>query len=497
MHPDQDFDPERDLSPDRADLVQDLELSTLLHAMATGDQFLYDVASQAILGSVADPSVILYRQHVLADCLQQPTVIREIYDIVVEAITREKKEYFSLLRRSPDGVLNRSVRVLEIFIGQLRRLRNIADQHANNFNSEGFGRFYAMLSKELDDDFFTQAENHIRELKFRRGVLISVQLGKGNKGIGYVLRKLREQSWTERISPGRSGYSFHIPDRDENGFRALSELQDRGINLVANALAQSTDHILSFFRMLRSELGFYVGCLNLRERLASKGEPTCFPAPVAAGQTTLSARGLYDVCLSLHIGERAVGNAVNADGRQLIMITGANQGGKSTFLRSVGLGQLMMQCGMFVPAEEFRADVRRGVFTHYKREEDATMQSGKLDEELSRMSGIIDRITAGGLLLCNESFASTNEREGAEIASQIVQALLDRGIKVLFVTHLFELAHRFHREGAAGSLFLRAQRRPDGARTFRLAEGEPLPTSHGEDVYQRIFRPDPASAAAR
>jgi MutS domain V len=75
------------------------------------------------------------------------------------------------------------------------------------------------------------------------------------------------------------------------------------------------------------------------------------------------------------------------------MITGANQGGKSTFLRSVGVAQLMMQCGMFVAAESLRASVVDGVFTHFKREEDATMERGKLDEELSRMSDIVDAIT--------------------------------------------------------------------------------------------------------
>ena len=82
----------------------------------------------------------------------------------------------------------------------------------------------------------------------------------------------------------------------------------------------------------------------------------------------------------------------------------------------------MMQCGMFVAAESFRANVSDGVFTHYKREEDANMKSGKLDEELGRMSAIIDNVTPNSIVLFNESFASTNEREGSEIARQIVRA---------------------------------------------------------------------------
>ncbi|HTE83744.1 MAG TPA: DNA mismatch repair protein MutS, partial [Dehalococcoidia bacterium] len=271
------------------------------------------------------------------------------------------------------------------------------------------------------------------------------------------------------------------------------------INLAANAVAQSADHILSFFTMVRAELGFYIGCLNLRGLLAEKGEPLCFPAPVAAGKSSLDCRGLYDPCLSLSLRDRAVGNDVNADGTLLVMITGANQGGKSTFLRSIGLAQLMMQCGMFVAAEAFRSNVCEALYTHFRREEDPTMTSGKLDEELNRMSEIAGRVTPNCMLLLNESFSATNEREGSEIASSIVLALLEAEIKVCFVTHSFELANGFYRQGADTALFLRAERQADGGRTFKLAEGEPLPTSYGEDLYNRIFdeAPDVGDATPR
>jgi DNA mismatch repair ATPase MutS len=248
--------------------------------------------------------------------------------------------------------------------------------------------------------------------------------------------------------------------------------------------------------MLRLELAFYLGCLNLRARLDEKGEPTCFPEPLGPGQLRLAAQGIYDVCLTLHLEDRVVGNEVNADGKSLVMITGANQGGKSTLLRSLGLAHLMMQSGMFVGAQSFRANVCAGVFTHYKREEDAAMESGKLDEELSRMSEIADQITPTSILLCNESFASTNEREGSEIARQVVRAMLDKQIKVFFVTHMYELAHGFHAQQLPTALFLRAEREPDGSRTFKLVEREPLPTSYGEDTYRRVFgAADPEAAA--
>ncbi len=489
MHRDQDFDLEQKLPPNEGALTQDLELNTLFNAMSLEDKFLFDVAKRAVLSSLKDPEEIVYRQQVLADCLDQPSVVRQIYDIAVGAIQAERTVW-GMFGRSPDSILHRSVEVLELLVGFLKRLRKIAYETAGRFRSEGFVRFFAMLANELDDDFFRTIEAHLRELQFRRGVLISAGLGAGNKGTNHILRRPREQHWRERIfSMSRSGYSFQIAERDESGFRALEELRGKGINLVANALAQSTDHILSFFRMVRAELAFYVGCLNLHARLLEKGEPMCFPVRVAPDGQTFSAQGLYDVCLSLRLKTRVVGNDVNADGKSLVIITGANQGGKSTFLRGIGLAQLMMQSGMLVPAESLRANVCNGIFTHYKREEDSSMTSGKLDEELGRMSGIADMITPNSLLLCNESFAATNEREGSEIARQITRALIEAGVKVFFVTHLFDFAHGFYRQGLGTVLFLRAERQPDGRRTFRLVEGEPLPTSYGEDSYQRIFHP--------
>lgn len=492
MHRDRDFDAAQALPVNEAAFTQDLELTTLFNAMSVGDTFLFDVARRAVLASLTDPAAIVYRQQVLADCLAQPSIVRQMYDLAVDALQAERKVW-GLWGRTPDSILHRSVQVLELLTGYLKDLRKIAGEAAARFQSEGFVRFFAMLTGELDDTYFQTIEAHLRELKFPRGVLLSAELGKGNRGTSYVMRRPRAQRWIERIAPTLSrsaGFSFTIAERDENGFKALEDLRGRGINLVANALAQAADHIVSFFSMVRTELAFYVGCLNLHARLLRSGDPVCFPVPEAAAGQTLTAQGLYDVGLALHLETRVVGNELRADGESLIIITGANQGGKSTFLRSIGLAHLMMQCGMFVSAESFRATVCDGVFTHFKREEDASMTSGKLDEELSRMRDIADTITANGILLCNESFAATNEREGSEIARQIIRALTEAGVKIVFVTHLFDLAHSFYLQRLDTALFLRAERLPDGHRTFRLIEGEPLPTSYGEDSYMRIFGTD-------
>jgi len=98
-------------------------------------------------------------------------------------------------------------------------------------------------------------------------------------------------------------------------------------------------------------------------------------------------------------------------------------------------------------------------------------------------------------VLFNESFAATNEREGSEIARQITTALIERGVKVFFVTHLYAFAHGFVSRANGNTAFLRADRKPGGQRTFRIVPGEPLKTSFGEDLYKEIFPAEEPVAA--
>ncbi|MDI3314315.1 MAG: DNA mismatch repair protein [Mycobacterium sp.] len=489
LHPERDPDLEPAIPrPLREQIDDDLELTRLYPAMAAGDEFLLETARKVLALPVTDPDVIVYRQQVLADCLANRAAVQQMYDIAVDAVQVRRKIFLGgLLTRDPDSLLRRSVRVLELLAGNLKQLRTLRDAHAGRFRSRGFQQLLAMIGDQLSDDYLKRLDEDLSELHLPRGILVSAQLGLGNKGAHYLLHQPPRRSWWDRLTGNHDGCGFVVDDRDEAGARALSELAGRAINEVANVVAQSADHVEGFFGRLRTELGFYLGCLNLYDELTRFGVPACFPIPSPAGTPEFQCRDLRDVGLCLTTVTKVTGNDVNADGKSLIVITGANAGGKSTFLRSVGAAQVMMQAGMFVTAESFRADVRDGVFTHFKREEDATLTRGKLDEELARMSAIAEHIGPRSLLLCNESFASTTEREGSEIARGVVDAMVDAGVKVVFVTHFYDLASSLCARRDPAYFFLRAERRPDGVRTFRLFPGEPAPTSHGEDSLRRVF----------
>lgn len=484
LYPDRDF-AERELTAADKILMQDLELATIIAAMAGGDELIEETAKTVLFTGLKDTSDILYRQAVLQDCIKNPETVREMYAIAAEAAEERKKNWWGVSSVYLSSTLNGAVSLLQGFVRILRKLRRIADDHVSEFDSEGFKAIFAMLRKELSDEYFAEVEKHLAELKFKNGILISARPGSYNQGTDYVL--CRPFGGIKNRLTWKFSHSLTLNPRDDSGTRDLSKRRDRAINQVTNALAQSADHVLSFFTMMQRELAFYTGCLNLYEKLTAKEEPVSFPVPSEAGTGKYTVRGLYDAALSLITENRVTGNDVNADGKNLFIITGANQGGKSTFLRSAGQAQLMMQCGIFTPAESFSADVCTGLYTHYKKEEDQSMKSGKLDEELSRMDDIAALVKPGSCVLFNESFAATNEREGSEISRQIISALMEKNIRVFFVTHLYELSHGFYKQGIPGAVFLRAERQPDGTRTFRLTEGEPLPTSFGGDLYQKIF----------
>lgn len=310
MHRDRDFDMQRELPPQERDVSRDLELETLLREMSGDDVFLLDVCRRALLlGRRGDVDAILYRQQILQDCLRNRAAVRELYDIAIEAIeTRKTHHIWGFATRYPGGILRGSIEVLEALIGPLKKLRTFADAKATVFQSGGFINLLSALRRELSDGYFAEIAKHLAELRLDYGVLASAQLGEGNEGIQYTLREERDKRprWLKRIlGTALPGFTFHIAERDEAGAKALSELRDTSINLVANALAQSTDHILNFFQMLRTELAFYAGSINLHEKLEAIGAPMCTPRPQPLGSGALRFRALYDVSLASPWGKQS------------------------------------------------------------------------------------------------------------------------------------------------------------------------------------------------
>lgn len=490
MFPDRDFDFGQDRPYGSADLVRDLAVDTVVEAMADGDAFVSEVCSTALLCRTGAANVVAYRQDVQRDLAHLPDLAAELYGLAGDALAKERSERYGMIGHSAEVILGRAVRVLDQLTSSFRDLRELAGRYRPSVASTALAGFFDQVAAELSEGYLHELTVRLHELDFPHGVEVTVHLGPGDVGTDYRLARPPEhhEGVLDRLR-GRTEPSFtvSVPDYDDAGARILSSLRGRAITEVARVVADATTDVLGFFETLQAEAGFYLGCGRLRRRIEALGLPTTVPEARSQRENALDVNGLYDVSLALRLGGRVVGNDIHADGMSLVVVTGANQGGKSTFLRSVGLAQVMLGAGMFIGARNGHLSTDAGLFTHYRREEDPTMQHGKLDEELARMSGIADHLAAGSLLLSNESFAATNEREGSEIAEQILRALRDSGIRAIFITHLYELTSRLQRSEGPGVKFLRAERLEGGERTYRLLEAPPLPTSYGTDLYDEIF----------
>jgi DNA mismatch repair ATPase MutS len=143
-----------------------------------------------------------------------------------------------------------------------------------------------------------------------------------------------------------------------------------------------------------------------------------------------------------------------------------------------------------VAAIAYRAPAAGRVFTHWAREEDHELRHGKFDEELQRMSSLVDELRPGDLLLCNETFSSPSEAEGSQILLDVTRALVRSGVRVCSVTHLYDFAESVAADPDLRAVCLRAPRDHAGDRTYRLEPGPPLPTSFGVDLYDRVFGTD-------
>ncbi|MDR3310911.1 MAG: hypothetical protein LBS90_06145 [Oscillospiraceae bacterium] len=466
-------------------LTADLELTHIIKAMARGDGVIRDACAAALLTPLQTREEIEFRHTVLRDAQANSDAVRRLYEIIADADKIRDDGWRAFSGTSDAKIYLHALDVLVAYLDSLAKLRIAANGDAARFKSDGMKNLYAMLLTELDDELFTEARRRINEMSAINTVLVSAELDDNLFGVNYTLRKKKSgTAWLQwRLAPI---YSF---DEDTSGMTFGKDdwesRRDRAFNDLAYVLAQAARYLDTFFAMLRRELAFYIGCLNLEDTLRAIGAPYCLPELRDAGRFDRSYRNLYDLSLTLVTGKPAVGNELDSADTKLYVVTGANQGGKSTFLRSVGQAQLMAQCGMPAAADGASFPLRGNVFTHFKREEDAGMRSGKLDEEMRRMDAIVENTAPHSMVLLNESFASTNEREGSEICRRITRGFTRNGVEVFSVSHLYAYASSF--AGEDNTLFLRAQRLSDGTRTFRLERAEPLATAFGEELYHRIF----------
>ncbi len=477
-------------------LRADLELDSIFDSMAAGDPFILKTVLSVFSADniCSDKKEILYRQSVTRDCMEHSDKIREFYQIVTRLVKMDRDTYLSVSHKKAKYMLDVAVKVMTSVNDPLKQLHHFAADLLPVCHSDGMRDLLTGLLFLFDPEKLSELKAFMSDMSTADGITAVGVLGKHLRAGSYHPcrpEKERKKGIFGFLHKDRNEQEFDVDMSDPESSPALSRLRDAMAARSASVVVRARNELFDFLAELREELAFYVGCANLRDDLKKLNIPCHFPVIYDHDQAEDKAAyfhttDLYNLSFSLQEQKSAVPNSFSFHSDNIIMITGSNQGGKTTFLRSLGQALLLGAAGIFCAAEDFCMAPGK-VYTHFIREEDKTLKSGKLDEELLRMSDIINQIHPGDWLLLNESFASTNEEEGSEIALEIITALSDQGIFIAYVTHFDHLVRLLKEQRPDCVLYLNALRGDSGIRTYQLKTGEPLVRGYGEDLYHEIF----------
>ncbi len=471
-----------------ADLIKDLNLSVIFKTMAKEDMDIRDAAQKVMLMPLANEKEIRYRQEVIGDVLRCPEMIDKIRGIAKDVCRMLSSGSEKPLQ--PRGKMIEDLTTIQNLIEAALGVRKIIRSSKERFFSKGFRTLIESVEK-YDWDAIRENAEAMNFISSGGELGVSLELGRGLKlshiriencvgGKGKLTEDNRFVKLANKLT--KSNYLYL---EEESLVRDAHLLQEAAMRHLLGRYETFYGKLAYFFRVLYFELNFYYGVYQLHSRFTELKIPLAMPK--VNTEKIFHFEELYEMTLAIYSRSMPVTNNLTEEDKRLTVITGANQGGKSTFLRSIGIAQVLLQCGMFVPAKAYSNGLYKNILTHFARREDQQMNSGRLEEEIIRMDKMIETLDHQSMVLLNESFASTTEKEGSVIAGDITRALYEAGIDVFMVTHLYAFARDVFEKNWEHALFLSAERKEDGRRTYKMIEKEPSHTIYGLDLFEEII----------
>ncbi len=470
------------------DLVKDLNLQWIARNMVNEKYGDIPAVMEVLQHPLRSEKEIEERQKVVMAACAHPELLTELRKIIVETADHLEHSIHAiqdsrgkhLMEQTVIGIHVESIREL---VHGISRIYEMIAGNPKVFRDTALVHFADDFLKEEPEEMLEEQKAlvmHLDSFKGKGEITLRAEIGKGFSLCDVKVLSVSDKA--KRVSgslfSGKRGQVI----ADEEVYQSGVEFTNQVLLELLNGCYPFLQRWQEMLQTMVRQVMFLTGCARLYQRGTECGMYFCVP-----DQEQKTADSLYELSLALQSLELPIYNTVELSGYQGIVITGANQGGKSTFLRSLGIAQVLCQAGMFVPAKQYPLHAYQDVFTHFTRREDAAMNMGKFEEELKRMEDILCHAGENTLILLNESFATTTEVTAFQIAMDLFHTCMEHEVTVWMVTHITKFAKELYQEKRMDTLFLSAGRKAENEIRFRMYEKVPGDTSYGLELYEQMI----------
>ncbi|WP_026495532.1 MutS-related protein [Butyrivibrio sp. WCD3002] len=293
----------------------------------------------------------------------------------------------------------------------------------------------------------------------------------------------------------------YVSEADETT-RGITKYMDEITERMLSGTARHLRDVLGKYTMLTitditdlmPEFIYYIRWAEYIEKLMDKGFFFCKPEVIMDenSDVTMNTIGVYNMKLldsDIESTDDIVRNDLDfSDEHCIYLLTGANRGGKTTITQAVGQLFFMAQGGIYVTGTNFRYRPVDAIYTHFPADEDKTLDLGRLGEECKRFRSIYTEASENSLILLNETFSTTSFEEGYYIARDCTRALLGKGCRTIYNTHMHKLAYdveELNKESdrfKAASLIVHSEQ---GVRSYKVSLAPPVGLSFAADIAKK------------
>jgi len=314
------------------------------------------------------------------------------------------------------------------------------------FHSEGLCNFAEYLSAYCMSGDFTGLYSHVKRMRAEFSTVkycmlikngtIRVRKYEGQADHSEQILRTFEKFRQSDAKDYRHKYTEE-PYADHVEAAVLNKDVFADLNRFCSGFFQFEDEtILRFSR----EIWFYLSWLAYVQPLRQTGLSFCYPKICGKPDHLYDLDG-FDLALAQKKSGKIVVNDFRLDAPERIMVvTGPNQGGKTTFARAFGQIHYLASLGLCVPGREASLYLFDNIFTHFGREEDLSASNGKLQDDLIRLHELFEKSTHRSIIIINEIFASTTLSDALSLGGHMMDALTELGAPAVLVTFLDELA---------------------------------------------------------